>query len=331
MRTRIAVVGFGRMGVLHASILSTMADAELVAICERSSILRRYGARMLEHVRWVSGVDKLDELAPDAIWVTTPTLVHYDVVMSCCALRPAPSIFVEKPLATTLAQCIELCDLVEEVGALNMVGYSRRSVSTFRRAREMVLEGVLGEIHSFEAHALSSDGIGRDLTGRGGVLLDLGCHALDLLLWFFPALELLSSKLTRRQGNVEDEAVLTLADEAGVKGTLIASWCMDRYRLPEIEVCVFGAKGRLRATDDELELDVAGCGQERYFRHDLDDPVPFLVGGVEYYREDAAFLRATRDSRRAEPSFRDTLSVHKLIDRALGVGRLPLMRGGLTF
>ncbi len=76
-----------------------------------------------------------------------------------------------------------------------MVGYMKRFSVTFRKAKELLDQGVLGSVISFDAYAYSSDffGVQRDSVSgaRGGVLEDLGSHVSDLALWFFG--DLLSS------------------------------------------------------------------------------------------------------------------------------------------
>ena len=72
MKVRVGVVGLGKMALLHGSILGSMEEAELVAFCEISPLVRRFAGRFLPAVRVVAGVEELAGLGLDAVYITTP-------------------------------------------------------------------------------------------------------------------------------------------------------------------------------------------------------------------------------------------------------------------
>ena len=94
---RVAVVGTGKMGMLHASLLNTFPDVQLVALCEKSSLIRRYWRRILKEVSVVDDVKELLGFDLDAIYVTTPISSHFPVIHDIYSKGIANNIFVEKP------------------------------------------------------------------------------------------------------------------------------------------------------------------------------------------------------------------------------------------
>ena len=69
-----------------------------------------------------------------------------------------------------------------------MVGYMKRYSVVFGKAKQLLMEGNLGEPQSFKAYAFSSDFLGltkesKSSAPRGGAIRDIGCHIIDLMLW----------------------------------------------------------------------------------------------------------------------------------------------------
>jgi predicted dehydrogenase len=319
-KLRTAVVGFGKMGILHAGILNALPKVHLVAVCEKSGLIRRIMKNLFRDVSVVDDVGELSDLGLDAIYVTTPISCHFAVVKSIFNLGVASNFFVEKPLASNYSEARELCDLALKFGGVNMVGYMRRFSVTFRKAKDLLNQGVIGEPVSFSAYAYSSDFFGIDenskvRTPKIGVLRDLGCHAIDLALWFFGDFKVKSAKIGSLFGeDSEDSASFEVETEGGVCGTFDVSWCVDGYRMPEVGFTVEGSKGVMRVNDDVLELNLNSGEKFRWFRHDLKDDVGFWLGAPEYYREDECFVKSLIDGKNSEPNFFSGAKVDLVID-----------------
>jgi predicted dehydrogenase len=322
-KLKVAVVGFGKMGILHAGILNALPKVKLVAVCEKSGLIRRFMRKLFRDVSVVGDVDELLDLGLDAVYVTTPISCHFAVVKSIYDLKVASNVFVEKPLASNYGEARELCDLARRLGGVNMVGYMRRFSVTFKKAKELLSQGVIGEPVSFSAYAYSSDFFGVDKnskvrTPKFGVLRDLGCHAIDLALWFFGDLKVKNAKIDSLFGEgSEDSAFFEVETEGGVGGKFDVSWCRDGYRMPEVGFTVEGSRGVIRVNDDELELSLNDREKFRWFRHDLKDDVGFWLGAPEYYREDECFVEAVLHGGSVEPCFETAAKVDRLISEVL--------------
>ena len=318
---RVGVIGSGKMGLLHASLLKTMPGVELAAVCEKSSLTRRLAKQVFRSIPVVKDVGEFSGLDLDVIYVTTPTPSHFGVVRQVYEEGLARNVFVEKPLTSSYDDSRELCELASSSGGVNMVGYLRRFMVTFMKTKELLSQGVIGEPLSFALNAFSSDfnGVSGDpqaSMARGGVMKDLGCYAVDLALWFFGDMRLTSAKVESLTGlGAEDAAHFTVKQNSnGLEGAVSVSWCMVGYRMPEVNLLVKGSKGAIVVNDDRVILSLDGGKETVWHRHNLNEKVRFWLGAPEYYREDEYFINSVAAKSEAEPSFETASKVDLLID-----------------
>lgn len=319
MKARVAVVGLGKMALLHASILSALNSVELVSFCEISPLVRRFGKKVIPSVGIVAGVQELAGMGLDAVYVTTPPRSHFGIVREIYDAGIAHHVFVEKPLASSYFEAQELCRLAEKHGGINMVGYDRRFSVTFGKAKRILDEGTLGQLSSFEAYAYSSDFLGSKgrskASSRGGVISDLACHAVDIALWFFGRLEVKSAKVESLLGDGSQDAVdFQVASPASLEGWIRSSWCKEGYRMPEIGLIVRGSSGTMKVDEDKVEVNLGKDAPFLWHKHDLGDNVPFFIGGTDYVREDEFFIRSVLNGSPAEPSFSTASKVEEIIE-----------------
>lgn len=316
--SKVAVVGLGKMGLVHASVLSVLPGVTVIAVCEKSRLIRRFARKMFKGVEVVDDVEKLEKLGINAVYVTTPIPSHFSVVKAVYEQRIASNVFVEKTLAQNYDQSQQLSETARRLGGVNMVGYLRRFYVTFNKARELMLEDELGRITSFRAFAYSSDFLGtkneqKTTVSRGGVLRDLGCHAVDLALWFFGDIQMISGQPTQADGHSENRVKFKVEGSA-LEGEFDISWCMEDYRLPEVRFSIVGSRGSLEVNDDLVRLVSKGGQSSLWYRHDLYDSVPFLLGLPEYYREDLHFADCVSKGCKADPDFSAASKVDKIIN-----------------
>lgn len=83
--------------------------------------------------------------------------------------------------------------------------------------------------------------------------------------------------------------------------------------MPEVGVSILGSEGKLEASDDLVRLQPKKGHESVWYRHDLNDSVPFWLGLPEYYREDRSFIEAIKSATKAEPDFSSASRVDKII------------------
>ena len=236
---RVAVVGMGRMGLLHASILSVVPQVRLAAICEKSSVTRKLLKKILRGVPIVEDIREFSDMDLDAIFVTTPISSHFSVAKTVYEEKLAPHLFIEKTLCSNYSESKQLCELAKHHGRVNMVGYPRRFMVTFIKARELLAQNVIGNPFSFTVNAFSSDfcGISKNSKmsiARGGVLSDLGSHAIDIALWFFSDIQVGMARIESLTGTGAEDAVrfTVTRDSGALQGDFSVSWCTEGSRMP---------------------------------------------------------------------------------------------------
>lgn len=317
---KVAVVGLGKMGLLHSSIINILPNVQLAAICDKSWLMRKVAKKIFKAPIITASIDKLAEIGLDAIYVTTPIPSHYNVIKEIYEKNITHNIFTEKTLSSTYIKSKELCGLSQNHKGLTMVGYMKRFSVTFKKAKELITEGILGQIVSFKAYAYSSDffdakKVSSVSGARGGALEDLGSHAVDLAIWFFGDLTVKSAQIESRFSTASiDCANFEVNGLNGLKGAFDVSWCKEGYRMPEFRIAVTGANGALSVDDSALKLEMNNSTQKTWYRQDLDDSVKFSLGDPEYFREDYAFFQSLACKRSVESNFQTALKVDSLLE-----------------
>ena len=175
---RVGLAGTGRIGAFHASTLAELADVESVVVTD---VFPGAAARLAEEHGYQPAED-LDALlaAVDALVITTSTTAHAATLRS--AVAAGVPTFCEKPVATTLAETVEMVELVEKAGVPVHVGFQRRFDAGYRRARQAVADGELGFVHTVRAntHDQSPPPAGY-LPTSGGLLRDCSIHDFDTI------------------------------------------------------------------------------------------------------------------------------------------------------
>jgi predicted dehydrogenase len=315
----IGVIGMGKMGLLHASIVSTIPSVRLVAMYDKSTIMKRFAKKAFSDIHITDSFDRFARLKFDAIYITTPITTHFSIIRDIYSRGTTKNIFVEKTLAASYGQSEELCRISKAAGGVTMVGYMCRFAPSFRKARELLKEDMIGNPISFSAYAYSSDftGVkGKALPSKGSATSDLGAHVIDLSLWYFGDMDV-------EQGTPGSSA--TTSDESGscfrvrgprgLTGEFDITWDKAGYRLPEFGLAIIGSGGVMKVNADLVRLEQTGRKTITWHRQDLNDNVPFLLGASEYYREDEHFVRAILEGGSAQPDFTTAAKVDRLIDQ----------------
>ena len=319
-KLKVAVIGLGKMGLLHSCILGTFPNVEVAALCDKSLMLRRIAKKLFkDSIMVVDDVEKLSNLSLDCAYVTTPIPTHFPIVNALYSNNISSNVFVEKTLASSWVKANELCQLPEKTYGVNMVGYMKRFSTTFSKAKSLLAEHVVGELVSFKGSAYSSDfancGQATKAISRGGVLSDLGSHIIDLALWFFGEFEAENATIESLQDKYSEDAVNFKVKGSSIVGEFDISWCKDNYRMPNFSLTITGSRGLLTVNDYNIVLQTSEGKQSIWYKPDLNDNVAFLLGEPEYYREDEHFIKSILNNTHADPNFKTASKVDYIIDK----------------
>ncbi|MCS6828889.1 MAG: Gfo/Idh/MocA family oxidoreductase [Caldilinea sp.] len=171
-RTRIGLLGAGRMGRNHARVLSTLRYADLIGVYDPATEVARSVAAQYD----LAAFESLDALLEqvDAVSIATPTPTHYELVTTC--LERGLDVFVEKPFAETWMQAEVLTALAQRTGRIVQVGHIERFNPAYGELKN-VLENMSPLVVNFRRLS-SYVGSNTDVD----VVLDLMIHDLDLAL-----------------------------------------------------------------------------------------------------------------------------------------------------
>ena len=253
---KVAIIGFGKMGLLHSGILNLLKPGIVKAVVDKSFLLTFGASRMIKSIRFYRSIEKmLREIEPDAVYVTTPTSSHYLILKNLLEYG-IRYVFIEKPPTVDYKQLIELIDIKKSDQRI-MVGFQKRYVLPFRHAKMLLDNRAIGEVESVYAYIKSGDILSPttrfDALGRG-VLLDLGVHLIDLLTWMFNVTNVISARSKSIHTKVDDIFKAELASKEGFTITLEASWSTPEYRVPETCIEVRGTHGILKVTEDYVKV-----------------------------------------------------------------------------
>lgn len=266
---KIGIIGWGFMGRTHAHALRAMPlfypgagfRAEIAGICSRRLEKAREAAEELNVPYYTDDYRQLlarEEI--DAVSVCTPNALHEEIALA--ALKAGKHLYIDKPLADTAQGARRIADQAEKSGVFTRMVFNNRYLPVTLRARELVDQGRIGRVLSFEGRYLHSGSIdpnkpiGWKQTLQGGVLLDLGSHVLDLITWlcgypeavFCAQRTLYDTRPTREGGATrdlsDDQTLMLLRLPGGAMGQVEASKIATGAN-DDLTVEIRGEKGAL--------------------------------------------------------------------------------------
>jgi len=221
---RIAVIGAGVIGRVHARLVAAEPEARLAAIADPTPEAADLAAEL--GAAWYADHGELlaNERIDGAI-VAVPTGLHATVGIACAAA--GVHILVEKPIADSVPAGLELVAAAEAAGVRVLVGHHRRYDPAVETARDVVRSGELGRLVLVSAvWAVRKpddywDAAWRSAAGGGPVLINL-IHDIDCLRYICgEIMEVQAASSSAVRGfDVEDSAAIVLRFEDGVLGSI---------------------------------------------------------------------------------------------------------------
>ncbi|MFW6294076.1 MAG: Gfo/Idh/MocA family protein [Spirochaetota bacterium] len=273
---RAAVIGLGWAGQQHIKAYQALSDTIVTAIAEPNPTL-------LEQVKQEFGIENgfndyremLEWGEIDVVSVGTPNFAHAEPAID--ALDHKMHVLVEKPLARTYAEGVEMVRAAERNDRILQVMFNQRYRPDVQVMKRFIDDGGLGEIYHAKSRWLRRSGIpgrGRkwfvshELAG-GGPLIDLGVHMLDMALYAMgePKVEAVSGASYNHLGQrfvtdlygedakyeVEDFATSLIRIEGGRTLQLEASWATYRPDGDLMNLMLYGNHGGAEMTTRNYE------------------------------------------------------------------------------
>ncbi|MBC7506323.1 MAG: Gfo/Idh/MocA family oxidoreductase [Sandarakinorhabdus sp.] len=303
---KIGVIGAGRMGITHHSIINMLPGAAVVAVADPSKVMTSLIEKYASVSTYKTHGAMLKKEALDAVLVCTPPSVNGEILDEVA--DHGLHAFVEKPFLLDAQRARALATRFAAAGLVNQTGYVNRFNNVFERVRALLDDDVIGPVIRFRSEMFSptiireSDESGWRAThaNGGGAIFDMAAHAIDLIHFLFGAPDRVigtwMSQVYSRQ--VEDIVSSTLVYPDGVAGQIYVNWSDKSYRKPTNKLEIFGRKGRLLADQHGIKLYMNAAdprhgfaeGWNSVFITDVFKPVPFYVRGIEFTAQLAHFV-----------------------------------------
>lgn len=229
---RVAVLGIGWWSDVLADACRRSNLFEIATCYTRSADKRAAFAAKYECSPAKSYEAILDDASIEAIINTTPNNVHLETTQQAAAA--GKHVFLDKPIANTVAEGLAIARACEAGGVVLALGYQRRRESHFRWIKDEIDAGRFGRLVQAEGN-ISRDRLGKiDLsswryqaTGMpGGVMLQIGIHYVDVLEMLMGPVKRVCGMVNRLvlPGDNPDVANLILEHENGAISNLTASY-----------------------------------------------------------------------------------------------------------
>lgn len=258
---RWGIIGCGNVTEVKSGPgLQQATGSELVAVMRRDGDRARDYAQRHGVARHYAEADALiEDPAVNAIYVATPPDSHAEYTAR--AARAGKPVYVEKPMARTHAECLQMVDACTRAQVPLFVAYYRRALPYFLKVKQLVETGAIGAVRSVHIALYQSPPVidpahppwrvVPSIAG-GGLFFDLASHQFDLLDFLFGPIKEASGAVAchDKRYAAEDTVSATFRFASGLTGS--GSWCFcASERTDRIEL--IGERGRIECSTFSFE------------------------------------------------------------------------------
>jgi predicted dehydrogenase len=307
---RIGIVGSGRIASAYCDAAETSAAVRISAVTDIDEVAASRLAERSGAVPYPGPVAMIESGKVDALLVSTPPVTHAGIALE--AIEYGIPVLCEKPFALTPAEALTMVDAARRRAVPLTMASKYRYVPDVARAAELVKAGLIGDV--IEADICFAGRVDmsarwnskREVSG-GGVLIDNGAHAVDLIRYFLGPIRSVLVAATSQEGNgaVEDNAVLVAKTQESTLATVRLSWAYDS--LESAFMTLHGTGGSLRLGWSESSYRGETSPNWLVFGHGYDKVVA-LRGQLE------DFASAVADGTRLRICDEDALASVAVID-----------------
>lgn len=222
---KVAIVGCGGLGNVHASSYAKIPGVTVVGVCDidpahLQRLAERTGAKA-----YTSFDEMLEQSGCEVVSVTLPSYLHKP--FSIKAAQAGKHVICEKPIALNLEDAAEMIRVCEENGVRLFVGHVVRFFPEYVQMKNKIAQGAIGRVGVAHAKRIGGHPGDRrpwfkDDDKSGGVVPDLMVHDLDFLRWSLGEVRSVYG-MRKCEGNV-DYASATLVFESGAVANVEAYW-----------------------------------------------------------------------------------------------------------
>ena len=258
-KLKIGIIGAGRIGKVHTeTIVQSIPNAEVVSIVDTSLFEAEKLAKKFRINNYSADYkDIINNSEIDAVVICSPTNTHAKHIID--AAQAGKHIFCEKPIDLDLDTIQNALDIVDDNNVKMMIGFNRRFDPNFKKIKEMVVDGKIGEPHILKITSRDpAPPPAEYVSASGGMFLDMTIHDFDMARFIvgseveeiFVVAGVLVDPKIGEAGDV-DTALITLKFENGAMGVI------DNSRKAvygyDQRVEIFGSKGMIKVDNNSAD------------------------------------------------------------------------------
>ena len=309
---KIGVIGIGKMGISHLSILGGNPNVDIVGIADNSQMIMDAIGKYTPFRCYTDHTEMVENERPQAAFVSTPTKYHFSMVKEL--MQKNIHVFVEKPFCLNSKEGAELVELASSKKLINQVGYHNKFIGTFLEAKNIIKKGGIGDLVHFSVEMHGPVVIKKkEVTWRskpnegGGCLMDYAAHSIDLINSMIGKISTVEGVLMKSiySKDVEDAVYTLLKTENNISGALNVNWSDETFRKMSTTFTILGTKGKIIVDSTEIKVYLKeSIPESRYLKgwnifhiNELSEYVDFYLRGEEYSAQVQHFIEILEGKR----------------------------------
>jgi len=251
-RLRMGVIGLGWFGEIHCETIVGIPNLELVALCtRRPDRLSEQASKFGVKKTYPDYRDMLADKDIDAVSIVTMWDQHTDPAVD--ALKAGKHVFLEKPMASTVADCTKIMAAANASRGILQIGHICRFNPRYRMAKQAIDEGRIGKIVALQSRRNIPSAWTPTILEKIGPIVGDAIHDTDLMLWFTGdrVVSAYAQTVSVRNLTFPDIGQTMYRFKGGATATLETVWCMPEKTPFDIDerMSIIGTEGIIHVQD----------------------------------------------------------------------------------
>lgn len=298
------IIGCGDVTELKSGpAFNKVKDSSLVAVMRRDAEKAADYAERHKVPKWYSDAgDLINDPEVNAVYIATPPSSHEEYAIA--AMKAGKPVYVEKPMSVDYSSAKRIMQFAEENNVKISVAHYRREQPLFKKIKDLIDTKTIGEVRvanlvCYKKLLSLSDlnneriawRVNADIAG-GGLFNDLAPHQLDLMIYFFGAVET-ATGISANQAHLYKSDDVVAGNILFKNGTVFSgSWCFTTDDNNDADRCdIIGSKGKISFPvfeHQDISLTVEGDDQIISFEKLQHVQQPLIAEVVRYFLGEAS-------------------------------------------
>lgn len=239
-KVRLGLVGCGKFAGVVATSVKTSTKAQLVTCFDTLPERRAAYSQTYECDQEKSFEDLVSREDVEGVLLVSPNAIHAE--QAEWAARKGKHVYVEKPIANTIADGKRIIEACEKAGVVLMVGHYARRIATIRKAKKLIDAGAIGNPVTVESSVSRESGFqltpghfrwrADDSGCPGGPIMTMGIHHVDTFKYLFGPIQTVSAFFSKLYipAEIEDITAAICRFKSGILGYVGSNYVSPKTR-----------------------------------------------------------------------------------------------------